>query len=67
MKQASEIFSFAVILFIVLKLIDFHSLSVLDMLIIILLAVYTVLEAIQLITKIRRRKHDAKAKDQNRF
>ena len=62
MKQTSEVFSFAVILFLVLKIVDFESPSFLDIAIAVLFAAYAIIEIVQLIL---RRKHHGKAKEKD--
>lgn len=66
MKRTSEVFSFAVILFIVLKIVDFRAPSGMDIAIIALFAIYAVIELMQIILGIRRERH-AKAKEKDRI
>ena len=55
MKELKNIFTFAVILFIVLKIIDFASLTAIDVIILVLFCIYTILE---IITFIRNKRGD---------
>ena len=63
MKQTSEIFSFAVILFVVLKIVNFKSPSFMDITIVVLFVIYAIIAVVQLTL---RRKCHGKAKEKDR-